>query len=88
MKDQNNISRRKAIKTEAATTNYIKSPAKQLASKGISVNGAAPGPIWTPLQVSGGKTQEKPVKFGEKNPLKRPGQPAELAAIYVLLASK
>ena len=44
--------------TKAATTNYIRSLAKQLASKGIRVNGVAPGPIWTPLQVSGGATQE------------------------------
>jgi NAD(P)-dependent dehydrogenase (short-subunit alcohol dehydrogenase family) len=73
--------------TKAATTNYIKSLAKQLAPKGIRVNGVAPGPIWTPLQVSGGTTQEKLVKFGEQTPLKRPGQPAELASIYVQLAA-
>jgi NAD(P)-dependent dehydrogenase (short-subunit alcohol dehydrogenase family) len=73
--------------TKAATTNYVKSLAKQLAPKGIRVNGVAPGPIWTPLQVSGGATQEKLTKFGEKTPMKRPGQPAELASIYVQLAS-
>jgi NAD(P)-dependent dehydrogenase (short-subunit alcohol dehydrogenase family) len=73
--------------TKAATTNYIKSLAKQFASKGIRVNGVAPGPIWTPLQVSGGTTQEKLQKFGEKTPMKRPGQPAELASIYVQLAA-
>jgi NAD(P)-dependent dehydrogenase (short-subunit alcohol dehydrogenase family) len=72
--------------TKAATTSYIKSLAKQFASKGIRVNGVAPGPIWTPLQISGGTTQEKLVVFGEKTPLKRPGQPAELASIYVQLA--
>lgn len=72
--------------TKAATTNYIKSLAKQLADKGIRVNGVAPGPIWTPLQVSGGASQEKLMNFGEKTPLKRPGQPAELASIYVQLA--
>ena len=73
--------------TKAATMNYVKSLAKQLASKGIRVNGVAPGPIWTPLQVSGGATQEKLKKFGGDTPLGRPGQPAELASIYVQLAA-
>ncbi len=72
--------------TKAATMNYVKSLAKQLGPKGIRVNGVAPGPIWTALQVSGGATQEKLVKFGGDTPLGRPGQPAELASIYVLLA--
>ncbi len=72
--------------TKAATMNYVKSLAKQLASKGIRVNGVAPGPIWTPLQVSGGATQEKLEKFGGMTPMGRPGQPAELASIYVQLA--
>ncbi len=73
--------------TKAATMNYIKSLAKQLGPKGIRVNGVAPGPIWTALQVSGGATQEKLVKFGGQTPLGRPGQPAELASIYVQLAA-
>jgi NAD(P)-dependent dehydrogenase (short-subunit alcohol dehydrogenase family) len=73
--------------TKAATTNYVRSLAKQLASKGIRVNGVAPGPIWTPLQVSGGATQEKLKQFGGQTPLGRPGQPAELASIYVQLAA-
>jgi NAD(P)-dependent dehydrogenase (short-subunit alcohol dehydrogenase family) len=73
--------------TKAATVNYIKSLAKQLGPKGIRVNGVAPGPIWTPLQVSGGATQEKLVKFGQDTPYGRPGQPAELASIYVQLAA-
>ena len=72
--------------TKAATMNYVKSLAKQLASKGIRVNGVAPGPVWTPLQVSGGATQEKLEKFGGQTPLGRPGQPAELGSIYVQLA--
>ncbi len=73
--------------TKAATMNYVKSLAKQLGPKGIRVNGVAPGPIWTPLQVSGGATQEKLKKFGGDTPLGRPGQPAELASIYVQLAA-
>ncbi|MEJ1967227.1 MAG: SDR family oxidoreductase [Rhizomicrobium sp.] len=73
--------------TKAATMNYVKSLAKQLAPKGIRVNGVAPGPIWTPLQVSGGATQEKLQKFGGQTPLGRPGQPAELGSIYVQLAA-
>ncbi len=73
--------------TKAATMNYIKSLAKQLGPKGIRVNGVAPGPIWTPLQVSGGASQKKLVQFGGQTPLGRPGQPAELASIYVQLAA-
>ncbi|MDR7211067.1 SDR family oxidoreductase [Flavobacterium piscis] len=73
--------------TKAATTNYIKSLAKQLGPKGIRVNGVAPGPIWTALQVSGGATMEKLKEFGSMTPMGRPGQPAELASIYVQLAA-
>jgi NAD(P)-dependent dehydrogenase (short-subunit alcohol dehydrogenase family) len=73
--------------TKAATANYVKSLAKQLGPKGIRVNGVAPGPIWTPLQVSGGATMDKLKKFGGQTPLGRPGQPAELASIYVQLAA-
>jgi NAD(P)-dependent dehydrogenase (short-subunit alcohol dehydrogenase family) len=73
--------------TKAATMNFVKSLAKQLGPKGIRVNGVAPGPIWTPLQPSGGATQEKLKTFGGDTPLGRPGQPAELASIYVQLAA-
>ena len=73
--------------TKAATTNYVRSLAKQLAPKGIRVNAVAPGPIWTPLQVSGGASQEKLEKFGGQTPMGRPGQPVELASIYVQLAA-
>ena len=72
--------------TKAATMNYVKSLAKQLGPKGIRVNGVAPGPIWTPLQVSGGATEQKVVHFGAKTAFGRPGQPVELASIYVQLA--
>ncbi len=72
--------------TKAANVSWVKSMAKQLADRGIRVNGVAPGPIWTPLQVSGGAKREKLVSFGGDTPLKRPGQPAELAGIYVRLA--
>lgn len=73
--------------TKAATMNYVKSLAKQLGPKGIRVNGVAPGPIWTPLQVSGGASMAKLKQFGGQTPLGRPGQPAELAGIYVQLAA-
>ena len=72
--------------TKAATMNFVKSLAKQLAKKGIRVNGVAPGPIWTPLQVSGGASPEKLKMFGGQTPLGRPGMPSELAGIYVQLA--
>ncbi|MDO7844362.1 SDR family oxidoreductase [Sphingomonas immobilis] len=72
--------------TKAATTSFVRSLAQQLAGRGIRVNGVAPGPIWTPLQVSGGATMEKLEQFGGQTPLGRPGQPGELAGIYVLLA--
>ena len=65
-----------------------KTPAKQLAPRGIRVNGVAPGPIWTPLQVSGGASMRKLVNFGGAPPMGRPGQPAELASIYVQLAAE
>jgi NAD(P)-dependent dehydrogenase (short-subunit alcohol dehydrogenase family) len=73
--------------TKAATMNYVKSLAKQLAPKGIRVNAVAPGPIWTPLQVSGGTTMAKLEKFGGQTPIGRAGQPAELGSIYVQLAA-
>src|ERR1700757_4913856 len=73
--------------TKAATMNYVKSLAKQLGSKGIRVNGVQHGPIRTPLQVSGGASMEKLEKFGSQTSLGRPGQPAELASIYVQLAA-
>lgn len=73
--------------TKAANVAFVKSLAKQLAPKGIRVNGVAPGPVWTPLQTSGGQPQDAIVEFGAQTPLGRPGQPAELASIYVQLAA-
>ena len=74
--------------TKAATMNFVKSLAKQLGKKGIRVNGVAPGPIYTPLQISGGATEEHWRTFGGDYPLARAGQPAELASIYVQLAAE
>lgn len=73
--------------TKAATVSYVKSLAKQLGPKGIRVNGVSPGPIWTPLQVSGGQTMEKLKNFGGDTPIGRAGQPAELGSIFVQLAA-
>jgi len=73
--------------TKAATMNYVKSLAKQLGPRGIRVNGVAPGPIWTPLQISGGASETKYQNFGSTTVFGRPGQPAELASIYVQLAA-
>lgn len=72
--------------TKAAIASLTKSLAKQLTPKGIRVNAVAPGPYWTPLQPSGGQDPERLVKFGEDSPMGRPGQPAEIAPVYVLLA--
>jgi NAD(P)-dependent dehydrogenase (short-subunit alcohol dehydrogenase family) len=73
--------------TKAATMNYVKSLAKQLGARGIRVNGVAPGPVWTPLQVSGGASVNKYQNFGSSIVFGRPGQPVELASIYVQLAA-
>jgi len=73
--------------TKAVILNFTRSLAKQLAPKGIRVNAVAPGPVWTPLQPSGGQPDDAIPTFGEDTPMGRPGQPAELAGLYVLLAS-
>ncbi|KOC91574.1 SDR family oxidoreductase [Winslowiella iniecta] len=73
--------------TKASIVAFTKSLAKQLGKEGIRVNAVAPGPYWTPLQSSGGQPQEKVQQFGADTPLGRPGQPAEIASMYVTLAS-
>ncbi|QCP14572.1 SDR family oxidoreductase [Pseudoduganella umbonata] len=73
--------------TKAAQVAFVKSLAKQLAEKNIRVNAVAPGPVWTPLQVCGGQEQDALVNFGGDTPMKRPGQPGELALAYVTLAA-
>jgi NAD(P)-dependent dehydrogenase (short-subunit alcohol dehydrogenase family) len=75
------------LKKGAAILSFTRSLAKQLGKKGIRVNAVAPGPYWTPLQLGGGQPMDKLVKFGQATPLGRPGQPAEIAGQYVLLAS-
>lgn len=74
--------------TKAAIANFTHGLAQQLAPKGIRVNGVAPGPIWTPLQPSGGQLQDAIPEFGKQAPLGRAGQPAELGPVYVFLASQ
>lgn len=73
--------------TKAAINNFTKGLGQQLAPKGIRVNAVAPGPIWTPLQVTDGQPKEALPEFGKDTPLGRAGQPAELAPAFVFLAS-
>jgi NAD(P)-dependent dehydrogenase (short-subunit alcohol dehydrogenase family) len=72
--------------TKAAIANFCASLAQLLGEQGIRVNSVAPGPIWTPL-IPATMPPEKVESFGQDTPLGRPGQPAELAPVYVLLAS-
>jgi NAD(P)-dependent dehydrogenase (short-subunit alcohol dehydrogenase family) len=74
--------------TKAGIVAYTKALAEQVIEKGIRANVVAPGPIWTVLQPSGGQTQEKVQTFGKDSAFGRPGQPVELAPVYVLLASQ
>jgi NAD(P)-dependent dehydrogenase (short-subunit alcohol dehydrogenase family) len=72
--------------TKGAISTFTKGLAQELAERGIRVNGVAPGPIWTPL-VTMSFPAEKNAQFGEDTPLGRPGQPGELAPLYVFLAT-
>jgi NAD(P)-dependent dehydrogenase (short-subunit alcohol dehydrogenase family) len=72
--------------TKGAIANFSAGLAQLLAPKGIRVNSVAPGPIWTPL-IPSTMPQDEVASFGQQTPMKRPGQPAELAPVYVMLAS-
>lgn len=73
--------------TKAAIADFSRGLAKQVIKRGIRVNAIAPGPFWTVLQATGGQTMEKLKNFGHDSPFERPGQPAEIATLYVQLAS-
>jgi len=73
--------------TKGAILIFTKGLAKQMVKRGIRVDMVAPGPFWTPLQVAGGQLPGKMGEFGQNTPMGRAGQPAELAAHFVLLAS-
>lgn len=73
--------------TKAAIRSFTISLSRQLIEDGIRVNGVAPGPIWTALQLNGGQLPGELATFGQESPMKRAGQPVELAPVYVFLAS-
>jgi NAD(P)-dependent dehydrogenase (short-subunit alcohol dehydrogenase family) len=73
--------------TKGAISNFTASLAQTIAEKGIRVNCVAPGPIWTPL-IPSSMPKEKVEKFGENTPMKRAGQPKEVAPVFVFLASE
>ena len=72
--------------TKGAITAFTRSLSEQLVGEGIRVNAVAPGPIWTPLNPSGGASPGKLAHFGEKTPMGRPGQPNEVAPAFLFLA--
>ncbi|MBA3941318.1 MAG: NAD(P)-dependent oxidoreductase [Sphingopyxis sp.] len=72
--------------TKGAITAFTRSLSENLVEKGIRVNGVAPGPIWTPLNPRGGAPAEKVATFGESVPMKRPGEPNEVAPCFLFLA--
>ena len=73
--------------TKGALSNMVLGLAQLLAEKGIRVNGVLPGPIWTPF-IPAGMSQDSVKTFGSQVPFNRPGQPAELASAYVMLAAE
>ncbi|KAM9996575.1 hypothetical protein ACTFIZ_001531 [Dictyostelium cf. discoideum] len=73
--------------SKGAIVSFTQSLSKQVAHKGIRVNSVAPGPIWTPIEISGGYPQDKLSTFGKNTPMGRAGQPSEVAPMYVFLAS-
>ena len=72
--------------TKGAITAFTRSLSENLVGEGIRVNAVAPGPIWTPLNPFGGASPEKLEHFGESTPMKRPGQPNEVAPAFLFLA--
>ncbi len=72
--------------TKGAITAFTRSLSENLVGRGIRVNGVAPGPIWTPLNPRGGAPAEKVATFGESTPMKRPGEPNEVAPCFLFLA--
>jgi NAD(P)-dependent dehydrogenase (short-subunit alcohol dehydrogenase family) len=72
--------------TKGAITAFTRSLALNLVEKGIRVNAVAPGPIWTPLNPFGGQDPEKIPEFGKKTPMRRPGQPNEVAPSFLFIA--
>jgi NAD(P)-dependent dehydrogenase (short-subunit alcohol dehydrogenase family) len=72
--------------TKGAIVGFTRSLAKNLVKQGIRVNAVAPGPIWTPLNPSGGQPKERIPEFGKDTPMGRPGQPNEIAPSFLFLA--
>ena len=72
--------------TKGAITAFTRSLSENLLPRGIRVNAVAPGPVWTPLNPSGGSDREAMKHFGESTPMKRAGQPNEIAPSYLFLA--
>jgi NAD(P)-dependent dehydrogenase (short-subunit alcohol dehydrogenase family) len=72
--------------TKGAITAFTRSLSQNLVKDGIRVNGVAPGPIWTPLNPSGGQPPEEMKEFGKDTPMQRPGQPNEVAPSFLFLA--